>query len=255
MGYDPKDIFFVSAIPCTAKKFEVGRADQSAAGVPDVDVAITTREVGRMIESAGINFRALEDEKFDTPFDISSGAGVIFGATGGVMEAALRYAGGDRFLGKKIGKSSSPRYAARKASSSRLTILKERKSTSQSHPARRTRRSSFAGVQSGEYERSVHRDHGLPGGCVNGGGQPYQPAAVRNSVDLRAVRAKVLYNDDAQRDLRKSQDNAGVKKLYDEFFGAPGSHKAHEVLIRVTSREECNFPNIKKSARGADFFV
>ncbi len=94
MGWDPQDIFFVSAIPCTAKKFEVGRDDQSAAGngIPDVDVAITTRELGRMIQKAGIDFRSLDDEHFDAPFAIGSGAGAIFGATGGVMEAALRYA-------------------------------------------------------------------------------------------------------------------------------------------------------------------
>ena len=92
MGWDPKDIFFVSAIPCTAKKYEVGRPNQAAAGVPDVDVAVTTRELGRMISTAGINFKALADEKFDTPFEIGSSAGAIFGATGGVMEAALRTA-------------------------------------------------------------------------------------------------------------------------------------------------------------------
>ena len=92
VGLDPKDIVFVSAIPCTAKKFEVGRDGQSAAGVPDVDIAITTREVGKLIDMAGLDFKALPDEAFDNPFDIGSGAGVIFGATGGVMEAALRTA-------------------------------------------------------------------------------------------------------------------------------------------------------------------
>ena len=101
MGWKPEDIFMVSAIPCTAKKFEVGRADQSAAGVPDVDVAITTRELGRMIKKAGINFRALDDAKFDDPFAIGSSAGAIFGATGGVMEAALRYAA-ELILGTKL---------------------------------------------------------------------------------------------------------------------------------------------------------
>ena len=103
MGWDPKDIYMVSAIPCTAKKFEVTRPDECAAGLPDVDVAITTREVGRMIQKAGIDFRSLEDEKFDDPFAIGSGAGAIFGATGGVMEAALRYAA-EVILGKKLEK-------------------------------------------------------------------------------------------------------------------------------------------------------
>ena len=229
MGWDPNDIFFVSAIPCTAKKFEVGRADESAAGVPDVDVAITTREVGRMIEKAGINFKALPDEKFDAPFDISSGAGVIFGATGGVMEAALRYAA-EIILGKKLEQvefndvrgPEGIRVATYDLDGTKISVAV----ASGTKDAKKLLR----GVQSGEYNVQFIEIMGCPGGCVNGGGQPLQPASVRNSVDLKKVRASVLYNDDASRDLRKSQDNAGVMKLYEEYFGEPNSHKAHEVL-------------------------
>ena len=229
MGWDPKDIFFVSAIPCTAKKFEVGRPDQSAAGVPDVDVAITTREVGRMIQKAGINFRALEDEKFDDPFDIGSGAGAIFGATGGVMEAALRYAA-EIILGKKLEKVDFPEVRGTegiKTASYKLGDLTVNVAVASSTGKARELLNK---VKNGELDVQFIEIMACPGGCVNGGGQPIQPAKVRMSTDLRAVRAAVLYKDDADETLRKSQDNLAVKKLYDEFFGEPNSHKAHEVL-------------------------
>jgi len=229
MGWDPKDIYFVSAIPCTAKKFEVGRPDQNAGGVPDVDVAITTREVGRMIERAGINFRALNDEPFDAPFDISSGAGVIFGATGGVMEAALRYAA-EIILGKKIEKVEFPEVRGTEGIKFATYDLEGTKVNVAVASGTSNAKKLLKGVQSGEYNVQFIEIMCCPGGCVNGGGQPYQTAAVRAAVDLKKVRAQVLYNDDASRDLRKSQDNAGVMKLYEEFLGKPGSHTAHEVL-------------------------
>lgn len=229
MGWDPKDIFFVSAIPCTAKKFEVGRPDQSAAGVPDVDVAITTREVGRMIQKAGINFRELKDEKFDDPFDIGSGAGAIFGATGGVMEAALRYAA-EIILGKKLEKVDFPEVRGTegiKTASYKLGDLTVNVAVASSTGKARELLNK---VKNGELDVQFIEIMACPGGCVNGGGQPIQPAKVRMSTDLRAVRAAVLYKDDADETLRKSQDNLAVQKLYDEFFGKPNSHKAHEVL-------------------------
>ena len=228
-GLDPKDIVFVSAIPCTAKKFEVGRPDQSAAGVPDVDIAITTRELGRMIQKAGIDFRAIPEEKFDDPFNVSSGAGVIFGATGGVMEAALRTAA-EVILGKPLEKldfeevrGTDPiKFAAYKLGDLTVKVAV----TSGTGNAKKL----LKAVQAGEVDVQFIEVMACPGGCVNGGGQPYQPAVVRNNVNLRALRAKVLYTDDAQRDLRKSHENSAVKKLYDEYFGQPNSHKAHEVL-------------------------
>ena len=229
MGWDPKDIFMVSAIPCTAKKFEVTRPDECAAGVPDVDVAITTREVGRMIQKAGINFRALEDGKFDDPFSIGSGAGAIFGATGGVMEAALRYAA-EIILGKKLEKVDFPE--VRGTEGIKLASYKLGDLTVNVAVASSTGKAKelLNKVKSGEINVQFIEIMGCPGGCVNGGGQPIQPAKVRMSIDLRAVRAAVLYKDDAEEGLRKSQDNLAVKKLYEEFFGEPNSHKAHEIL-------------------------
>ena len=229
MGWDPKDIVFVSAIPCTAKKFEVGRADQSAAGVPDVDYAITTRELGRMIKAAGIDFRNIAEEPFDDPFNVSSGAGVIFGATGGVMEAALRTAA-EIILQKPLEKLDFPevrgtegiKLASYKLGDATVNVAV----TSGTGNAKKLLRA----VQSGEVKVDFIEVMACPGGCVNGGGQPYQPASVRNNVDLRALRAAVLYKEDAQRDLRKSHENSALKKIYDEYFGEPNSHKAHEIL-------------------------
>ena len=229
MGLDPKDIFFVSCIPCTAKKFEVGRDGQSAAGVPDVDVAITTRELARMIEKAGINFKALPDEKFDQPFDIGSGAGAIFGATGGVMEAALRTAA-EVILGKPLEKLEFDDVrgtAPIKRATYKLGDLEIKVAVAS---GTKNAKELLTRVQNGEEKVDFIEIMACPGGCVNGGGQPLQPASVRNTVDLRALRAKVLYTADSKMDLRKSHENSAVKKLYDEYLEKPGSHRAHEVL-------------------------
>ena len=229
MGWNPEDIFFVSAIPCTAKKFEVGRDGQSAAGVPDVDVAITTREVGKMISKAGIDFKALDDEAFDIPFEIGSGAGAIFGATGGVMEAALRTAA-EVIEGKPL--ESLDFNEVRGVEGVKIASYKLGDMTLNVAVASGTANAKkvLDAVKAGELDVQFIEIMACPGGCVNGGGQPYQPAAVRMTTDLRTVRAAVLYNDDKNSDLRKSHENSAVKKLYDEYFGEPNSHKAHEIL-------------------------
>ena len=229
MGWDPKDIFMVSAIPCTAKKFECGRPDQSAAGVPDVDVAVTTRELGRMIQRAGINFKALPDGTFDDPFAIGSSAGAIFGATGGVMEAALRYAA-EVITGNKLEKLEFAE--VRGVEGIKTASYKVGDLTVNVAVASGTGNAKklLNMVKNGELDVQFIEIMACPGGCVNGGGQPIQPANVRMNMDLRAVRASVLYNDDANADVRKSQDNLAVQKIYDEFLGTPNSHKAHEIL-------------------------
>lgn len=227
MGLDPKDIVMVSIMPCTAKKYEIGRDDQSAAGVPDVDYALTTRELGRMIERAGINFNALPDEKFDEPLGISTGAGVIFGATGGVMEAALRTAvytlTGENVIdlpevrgteGIKEATYKVGDLDVKVAVASGLANAKE----------------LLEKVQNGEADYQFIEIMGCPGGCVNGGGQPQQPMNVRNFVDIRAERAKVLYDIDASMPIRQSHENPAIKEVYETYLGEPGSHKAHEIL-------------------------
>ena len=229
MGWNPEDVFFVSAIPCTAKKFEVGRRGQSAAGVPDVDVAITTREVGRMIAKAGIDFKSLPDEAFDDPFSFGSGAGAIFGATGGVMEAALRTAAEvienkplEKLDFMEVRGVEGVKTASYKLGDITLNVAV----ASGTANAKKV----LDAVKAGELDVQFIEIMACPGGCVNGGGQPIQPAVVRMNTDLRAVRAAVLYNDDITCDVRKSHENSAVKKLYDEFLGEPNSHKAHEIL-------------------------
>ena len=229
MGWKPEDIYFVSAIPCTAKKFEVGRPGQSAAGVPDVDVAVTTRELGRMIQKAGIDFKALEDGTFDEPFGIGSSAGAIFGATGGVMEAALRTAA-EVIEGKPLEKLEFNEVRGIEGVKTATYKLGDITLNVAVASGTANAKKVLEAVKAGELDVQFIEIMACPGGCVNGGGQPIQPAVVRMTTDLRAVRAAVLYNDDANSELRKSHENLAVKKLYDEFFGEPNSHKAHEIL-------------------------
>lgn len=230
-GLDPADIVFVSAIPCTAKKFEVRRPGQSAAGdgIYDVDYAITTRELARMIEKAGINYRELDDEKFDEPFDIGSGAGAIFGATGGVMEAALRTAA-EVILGTKLEKLDFDDVrgtAPIKTATYKLGDTEVRVAVAS---GTKNARELLNKVKAGELEVDFIEIMACPGGCVNGGGQPVQSAAVKAAVDLKAKRASVLYNADKNLPLRKSHENLAVQKIYDEYLEKPGSHLAHEIL-------------------------
>ena len=229
LGIDPKNIFMVSIMPCTAKKYECKREEQSVNGVADVDVALTTRELGRMIERAGIDFENLPDEKFDDPLGISTGAAVIFGATGGVMEAALRTAAewitGDPAAPIEftdVRGTGAIKEATYKVGDLTLNVavtsgLKNAKELLES-------------VKRGEKNYHFIEVMGCPGGCVNGGGQPLQPASIRNNVDLKALRAKALYTQDADMPMRKSHDNPVIKELYNSYLEKPGSHKAHELL-------------------------
>ena len=237
---DPKDIVSVSVMPCTAKKFEISRDDENAAGVPDVDVVLTVRELARMIKRANIDLTMLPDEKFDPTMDVSTGAAVIFGATGGVMEAALRTAA-DTLTGKSLDSidyeevrgtdgikeavynvaGMDVKVAVASGLSNANEILKK--------------------VKNGEADYHFIEIMCCPGGCVNGGGMPIQPSSVRNFVDIRKERAKVLYEEDKNLPLRKSHDNPVVKKCYAEYLGEPGSHKAHEILhTTYTPRPKMN---------------
>ena len=229
MGIDPKDIVVVGIMPCTAKKFETKRDDQAASGYPDVDYSLTTRELGRMIESAGIYFKHLPDEEFDNPLGDSTGAAVIFGATGGVMEAALITA---------VEKLSGEELKSLDFTEVRGTDgIKEASYTVNGMEVKVCVVSGLANantimekVKNGTADYHFIEIMGCPGGCVNGGGQPIQHAVVRNFVDLRARRAAALYEADKDMPLRKSHESEAVKRLYAEFLGEPGSHKAHEVL-------------------------
>lgn len=230
MGIDPKDIVSVSVMPCTAKKFEIGRDDQSAAGVPDVDIAITTRELSRMIMRAGINFTNLPDEEFDSPLGEDTGAAVIFGATGGVMEAALRTAN-DWLTGKDntdidfaaVRGTQGLKQATVNINGSDIKVAVASGAAAAKCVMDRMKDGNPDGWAFVEIM-------GCPGGCVNGGGQPIQPQYIRDTVDLKAVRAKALYDQDASMALRKSHESPVVKALYSEWYDGFGGHKAHHDL-------------------------
>ena len=228
-GLDPKDIVFVSAIPCTAKKFEIGRPNQNAAGVPDVDIAITTREVGRLIESCGIDFNSLADEKFDDPFSVGSGAGAIFGATGGVMEAALRTAA-ELILNKPLEKLDFEDVRGIAGIKRATYKLGDREIRVAVASGTKNAKQLLNAIRDGKEQYEFVEIMCCPGGCVNGGGQPTQPASVRNNINLREVRAAVLYTADKKMDLRKSHENSVIKQVYNEYLGKPGSEKAHHIL-------------------------
>lgn len=228
-GIDPKDIVVVSIMPCTAKKFEAARDELSTNGLRTIDVSLTTRELGRMIKEAGIKFTELPDEECDPFLGIASGAGHIFGATGGVMEAALRTVY-EILEGKPL--ENLDIHAVRGTEAIKEATIKVAGMDVNVAVTSGLENASklLDMVKSGEKNYHFIEVMACPGGCVNGGGQPHQPGFVRNFKDLRAVRASGLYSEDAAMTLRKSHENPEVKELYDNYLEKPGSHKAHELL-------------------------
>ena len=229
MGLDPKDIVCVSVMPCTAKKFEIGRDDQNAAGVPDVDISITTRELARLIRKVGIDFRSLPEEGFDDPLGESTGAAVIFGATGGVMEAALRTAV-EKLTGEELASVEFTDVRGTEGIKEAVYHVADMDVKVAVASGLSNAKVLMDKVRAGEADYHFIEIMCCPGGCVNGGGQPQVHADVRNFQDVRAIRAKVLYDNDAAKTLRKSHDNPSIKKLYEEYLGEPGSEKAHHIL-------------------------
>ena len=231
-GLDPKDIVCISVMPCTAKKFEHKREDECAAGegIPDVDIALTTRALDNMIRRAGLLFEQMPDEEFDPALGIASGAGHLFGVTGGVMEATLRTAA-ETLTGKEL---ADPVFRAVRGTDRgikeaeyeiggalvRVCCVSGIRNASQVLDA----------VKAGEKHYDFIEIMACPGGCVNGGGQPSQPTDVRNFTDLKGLRARALYDEDEGVTLRKSHDNPLVKQVYEEYLGKPGSEKAHKIL-------------------------
>ena len=236
-GVDPRDIFVVSVMPCTAKKFEIRRDGQSASGCPDIDVSLTTRELGRMIDRAGIDFRDLPDEEFDLPLGASTGAGAIFGATGGVMEAALRTAA-ETLEGRPLEKPEFEEMRGTEGIKEAVYTIAGMRLKVAAASGLANARKLLEAVRDGKADYQFVEIMACPGGCVNGGGQPVQPARVRNSVDLAAVRARALYEEDRNLPLRKSHENPSVRALYDEYLEKPGSEKAHRVLHTFYEKRE-----------------
>ena len=223
-GIKPEDLYVVSVIPCTAKKFEVEREELGHY----TDAALTTRELAKMIKEAGIDFANIPDSEYDLPFGEASGAGAIFGATGGVMEAALRTAAhtlggsGAPLEFKEVRGIHGVKEAEYKVGNTTVKVAV----ASGLNNARKV----IEAVKSGEKNYTFIEIMACPGGCVNGGGQPYVHDEVRNNVDLKALRAQALYNYDKERKVRCSHDTPAVDLLYKDFLGEPNSHKAHELL-------------------------
>lgn len=237
-GIDPKKMFVVSVMPCTAKKFESSREEMECGGLRDVDAVLTTRELARMIKEAGIRFANLPDEAFDNPFSEASGAGVIFGATGGVTEAALRTV--YEIVEKK------PLDKLEFESVRGTDGIKEATVTLGGKPVRvaiasglGNARALLEAIRSGEKAYEFVEIMACPGGCVTGGGQPICRSKTYMDVDVKAERAKALYAEDERLAVRKSHENPDIKKLYEEFLEKPGSHIAHELLhTHYTKRDK-----------------
>lgn len=239
-GIDPSKIYMVSVMPCIAKKFERQRAEMKVNGLDDVDNVITTRELARMIKQANIEFTELEDSQFDNPMGEATGAAAIFGTTGGVMEAALRTAqdiltcqdlpkidfeavrGGDGIKRATVNIAGNDiKVVAASGLANAQKIMEE--------------------IKSGKADYQFVEIMACPGGCVMGGGQPIKSSKIRREVDVRKLRADALYSIDEKSTIRKSHDNPVIKKIYQEFLGRPGGHKAHELLhTHYIEREKYN---------------
>ncbi len=228
-GIDPKQIAVVSVMPCTAKKFEALRPELGHDGMQDVDEVITTRELARMIKEAGIDFANLPDGQFDPLLGESTGAAVIFGATGGVMEAALRTAY-ETVTGETLEQVEFDQVRGVegiKEASLQLggTTLNVAVVNGTANAAK-----LLDSIRAGQKTYHFIEIMGCPGGCVTGGGQPIVSAEKRMDCDPRVLRAAALYKEDADKPIRKSHENPEIKKIYADFLGEPNSHKAHELL-------------------------
>lgn len=243
-GLKPEDIFVVSIMPCTAKKFEKERPQLQKNGIKDVDAVLTTRELAKLIKRSGINFAKLPNEEFDQDLmGEYTGAGVIFGATGGVMEAALRTAYHE-LTGKEY--EAVEFTAVRGMQGLKEATLNIAGSEIKVAVASGMRNAKVLmdEIRSGKSPYTFIEIMGCPGGCVNGGGQPYvKPCFLPNEDNnilntYKEKRAQALYSEDERQKVRQSHNNKQVQKLYSDFLGKPNSHKAHELLhTTYVSRE------------------
>ena len=243
---DPKKIYMVSVMPCIAKKFERERPEMKNDGLWNVDNVITTRELSRMIKQANIEFTKLEDSKFDDPMGEATGAGAIFGTTGGVMEAALRTAQ-DTLTGENLDKINFEQVRGKKGIK-RATINiagKEIKVVAASGLS--NAKTILEEIKSGKADYQFVEIMACPGGCIMGGGQPIKSSKIRAEVDVQKLRANALYSIDENSTIRKSHENPIIKKIYKEYLGNPGSKLAHELLhTKYTPREKYKLDDLEK---------
>ncbi|MBM7870259.1 NADH-quinone oxidoreductase subunit G [Clostridium pascui] len=225
MGIDPKNLIVVSVMPCLAKKYEAARPEMSTNGIPDVDLVISTRELAKMIKEAGIDFNSLDEENFDNPLGESTGAGVIFGTTGGVMEAALRTAyewvTGEELADVEFGNVRGAEGIREATISIKDTDVKVAIASGLGNA-----RTLLERIREGKEHYHMIEIMACPGGCIDGGGQPY----IRGNTDIIKKRRVALYTEDRSKTLRKSHENPFIQELYKDFLGKPYGEKAHELL-------------------------
>ncbi len=226
---DPKKIFVVSVMPCIAKKYERQRNELKNNGLYDVDSVITTRELARMIKQANIEFISLEDEKFDDPLGEASGAGAIFGVTGGVMEAALRTVS-EVLTGRKLEKIDFEQVRGQKGIKRASVRIGDKEIKVVVASGLGNAQTIMEEIKLGKADYQFVEIMACPGGCIMGGGQPIKSAKIRETVDIGAKRAAAMYSIDEKSVIRKSDENPIVQKIYKEYIGKPGGHIAHELL-------------------------
>lgn len=228
-GIDPSKIFSVAVMPCTAKKFECDRPEMNDSGYKDVDAVITTVELAKMIKQAGINFEKLPDEQFDSPMGEATGAAVIFGTTGGVMEAAVRTVA-EILEGKEIKQIEYEAVRGEEGiKEAELEIAGKKVKIAVVSGLGNARR-LMEKVKNGEADYHFIEVMACPGGCVMGGGQPRKVLKERAGIDVRGLRKNALYSEDKKSTFRKSHQNPYVQKVYKEFLQEPGSHEAHKLF-------------------------
>ena len=239
-GLDPEKIYVVSVMPCIAKKFERQRPEMKEDNLYDVDNVITTRELARMIKQANIEFEKLEDSNFDSPMGEASGAGAIFGTTGGVMEAALRTAQ-DTLTGEDLPKIDFEQVRGGDGIKRATINIAGKDINVVAASGLANAKTILEEIKSGKANYQFVEIMACPGGCIMGGGQPIKSSKVRAEVDVRKLRADALYTIDERSIVRKSHENPFMKKLYKDFLEKPGSEIAEKLLhTTYTKREKYN---------------
>ncbi|MFT5874429.1 MAG: NADH-quinone oxidoreductase subunit G [Clostridium sp.] len=225
MNIEAKDMIVVSVMPCLAKKYEAARPEMATNGIPDVDIVISTRELAKMIKEAGIDFNSLQDEEFDNPLGESTGAGVLFGTSGGVMEAALRTA--YEWLTKEtLENVDFEEVRGMEGIKEACVKINDIDIKVAIASGLGNARKLLEAIRVGEANYHLIEIMACPGGCINGGGQPY----ANDYEDILEKRMSVLYSEDKNKTIRKSHENPYIKKIYEEFLGEPYGEKSHELL-------------------------
>ena len=234
---DPEKIYVVSVMPCIAKKYERQRTELKNNGMYDVDCVLTTRELARMIKQANIEFSELENEEFDNPMGEATGAGAIFGVTGGVMEAALRTAS-EILSGEELENIDFKQVRGEEGIRRAILKIGERDIKVVVANGLGNAKIIMEEIKSGKADYQFVEIMACPGGCIMGGGQPIKNSKIRATVDVRKKRADAMYTIDEKSQIRKSHENPVLKQIYSEYIGVPGGHKAHELFHTTYSKKQ-----------------